>query len=166
MNLASLLANGVWAGLLSGACVILFSAPIQVLAAAAGAGFMARILRDALMQHAGASQALATFAAAAAVVIVMRTLIQIRRPGVSPVVVLSGLVPLGAAKSFFEAIVGLVRAPLLTGDALTAAQSAIVSNLSAVFTMTLALALGAAVGALITETSKSFFSSDDARTTA
>lgn len=162
MSLTSLLTDGAWSGLLSGAFVIIFSAPLQVLAAAVGAGFMTRSLRDALMQ-AGASQALATFAAAAAVVVVMRALIQIRRPGFSPVVLLSGLIPLGAAKPFFEAIVGLVRVPLLAGDALAAAPIALMSNLAAVFTMTLALALGVAVGALIVEMGKSMSSSDDMR---
>lgn len=150
MTIASLLMSGVWAGLLSGAFVVLFAAPLPFLAAAASLGFVARVLRDVLTQ-AGATSLLATFCAAAAVVFVTRAVLPIRRPGVTPVVLVSALIPLGAAKPFFEAIIGLVRTPSLKGDALAAAPSALMADVAAVVTMTLAVALGVAVGALVAE---------------
>jgi len=161
MTIASLLTNGVWAGLLSGAFVILFAAPLQFLGAAASLGFLARVLRDALML-AGASSVPATFCAATAVVFVTHAVIPIRRPGVTPAVLVSALIPLGAAKPFFEAIIGLVRTPSLKGDALAAAPAALMSDVATVVTMTLAVALGVAVGALASGAIRSFVPSEDA----
>ena len=50
MNIVSLLIDGLWAGLLSGAFVVIFSAPPQILPFGAAGGFIARICRDLLMQ--------------------------------------------------------------------------------------------------------------------
>ncbi len=140
----------LWAGLFAAAMAIVFSAPLQALIPSFCAGFVARIARDWLV-HIGASQNLATLAAAAAVVIVVAATL-VRRPGISPIVVLSGFVPLGAAKPFFAAIVGFLKISSLKGDALAAAPVALISNISIVFTTTLAIALGAALGVMIIQT--------------
>lgn len=97
----------------------------------------------------GISQILATVIAAALVVITAAALV--RRPGVSPIVVLSGLIPLGAAGAFFNAIVGFLRISSLSADALAGAPVVLVSNLSKVFTTTLAIAVGAWVGFIIAQ---------------
>ncbi len=151
MNIVPVLINGVWAGLLSGACAVLFSAPPQFLFAGACGGFLARVCRDVLMQM-GATQGLATFAAAAAVILFMTAVFQIRRPGVSPVLSVSSLIPLGAAKAFFVAIITLLKVSAISGDDQAAASVEVLSNLSIVVRTTLAIAVGASIGAMIAAT--------------
>jgi len=147
MTMPALLIDGLWAGLFAAAMAIVFSAPLQAMIPSFCAGFIARVARDWLM-HIGVSQTLATLAAAAAVVIVVAATL-IRRPGISPIVMLSGFVPLGAAKPFFAAIVGFLKISSLKDEALAAASVAIVSNISIVFTTTLAIALGTALGVMV-----------------
>jgi hypothetical protein len=149
MSISALMIDCLWSGLLAAAVAIIFSAPLQALIPSFGGGFIARFARDGLM-HAGASEALATLAAAAAVVIVVTTLVRISRPGVSPIVVLSGFAPLGAAKPLFAAIIGMLKISSLKNDALTVAPAQLISNISIVFTTTLAIALGAGLGVMIT----------------
>lgn len=147
-----LLCDGVWSGLLAAAIAVIFSAPPAALLPSFGGGFIARVVRDGLMAHAGVSQPVATLIAAAAVVIVVAPLVRIRRPGISPVVILSSYVPLGAAKAFFAATVGILKAPLLKGEDLAAAPVELLINVSLVLKTTFAIVLGAALGYMIIQT--------------
>ena len=153
MSMLELLIVGLWTGAFAATFAIVFSAPLQAVVPSFCAGFVARIARDWLM-HFGVSQTLATLAAAAAVVIVVEVTL-VRRPGISPIVMLSGLVPLGAAKAFFAAIIGFLKISTLKGEALAAAPAALLSNMSTLFKTTLAIALGAALGVAIIHSLKS-----------
>jgi uncharacterized membrane protein YjjB (DUF3815 family) len=151
--MSQLLIVALWTGAFAATFAIVFSAPLQALVPSFFAGFFARVIRDSLMGF-DMSQALATLVASAAVVIVVR-LTLIRRPGFSPIVVLSGLVPLGAATAFFAAIIGFLKLPSLTGEALASAPVELLSNMSALFKTTLAIVLGAALGAGMVRSMKS-----------
>ncbi len=150
MSIPALLIDGLWSALLAAAIAIIFAAPLQALMPSFFGGFIARVARDGLMQ-AGASQTVATLAAAAAVVIVVMTMVRIRRPGISPIVILSSFVPLGAAKPFFLAIIGILKVTSLKGEALAAAPVALLTNISLVFKTTIAIAIGATLGAIIVQ---------------
>lgn len=112
MSVPALLIDGLWSGLLAAAIAIIFSVPLQALLPSFFGGFIARVARDGLMTHAGVSQSLATLLAAAAVVIVVAPLVRVRQPGISPIVILSSYVPLGAAKAFFAATAGMLKTPI------------------------------------------------------
>jgi len=150
MSIPTLLVDGLWSALLAASIAIIFAAPFDALLPSFFGGFIARFARDGLMQ-AGASQTLATLTAAAAVVIVVALMVRARRPGLSPIVILSSFVPLGAAKAFFLAVIGLLQITSLQGEALAAAPVALLTNLSIVFKTTLAIAIGAALGALVVQ---------------
>ena len=150
IDFAAIIAGGLWSGILSLAIAVLFSAPISALLPSFGGGLIARVALDGLMA-AGASRPLATAVAAAAVVIVVVPVFSVRQPGVSPVVILSSFVPLGAAKAFFAAIDVSLRMTSLKGEAMTVAAATLISNGSIVFWTTLAIALGASVGGLFLE---------------
>lgn len=154
IDLSTIIYGGLWSGSLSLVIAILFSAPIAALLPSFCGGLIARVVLDALM-GAGASRPLATAIAAAAVVIVVVPLIRFRHPGVSPIVILSSFVPLGAAKAFFAVIDVSLRLTTLKGDAAAAAAATLVSNGSIVFWATLALAFGASAGTLLIQAAAS-----------
>jgi hypothetical protein len=66
----------------------------------------------------GASQNLATFLAAALVLFIAVRFV--RRPGVSPIVMVAGVIPLGAAGVLLRAIVGFLQVLSLKGEGLSA----------------------------------------------
>ena len=76
----------------------------------------------------------------------MGILVRASRPGLAPVVLVSSLLPLGAAKPFFAAIIALMRAPSLKPDDIAAAPAALMSDVSVVFSLTSGLRLEFAVG--------------------
>ncbi len=96
---------------------------------------------------AGLSQNWATVIAAAAVVLVAVALI--RRHTVSPVVLVCGVLPLGATVAMFKLMLALMQVSSLTGEALTAASVALTANLGNVFTTSLAIALGLGAGLVV-----------------
>jgi ATP/ADP translocase len=95
----------------------------------------------------GLTQNWSTVVAAAVLVLVAAS--TIRRHVVSPVVLVSGLIPLGAALAMFKAIMALMRISSLKGEALSEASDVLNANVGAVFTTSLAIALGLAVGMAI-----------------
>jgi uncharacterized membrane protein YjjB (DUF3815 family) len=145
MELAAILFNSLWAAIFSAGMAIVFSTPSWALAPSFCCGFMARLVRD-LLTGWGASQNLATFVAAALVIFIVVSLV--RRPGVSPIVMLAGIIPLGAAGALFRAIVGFLEISSLKGEG-PSAPVALISNLSIVFTTTCAIAVGAWTGYLL-----------------
>lgn len=143
MNLPANLADGLWAGLFSLAMAAVFSAPYYALIPSFCCGFLDRVARDVLMGW-GVAQAPAVAAAAALTVIL--AVVLVRRSTVPPVVMVSGLLPLGAAGSFFAAIGDFLRVGSVTGGAAVTVPLDLVLKLSMVFTTTLAIAAGAWVG--------------------
>ncbi len=142
MNLISLVVDSIWAGLFAGAMSIVFSAPYSALFLSFCGGFVGRLVRDILLQQ-GASAAVATLIAAAMVVMVAA--LMRRRPGISPVIIVSGTLPLGAAGAFARAIVDFLRISSLTDQKASAVPLALVSDLSTVFKTTVAIGIGISV---------------------
>ena len=145
MDLIAILLNSLWSAIFSAGMAVVFSAPSWALVPSLCCGFIARLVRDLLMGW-GASQNLATFVSAAVVIFIVVSLV--RRPGVSPIVMLAGIIPLGAAGALFRAIVGFLEISSLKGEG-PSAPVALISNLSIVFTTTCAIAVGAWTGYLL-----------------
>lgn len=135
--------KSLWAGLFAAGMGILLTAPRRYLAPAFLCGFAGRLARDVLMYW-GLSQNWSTVVAAAAIVLVAVAII--RGHEVSPVVTISGVLPLGAAVAMFNAILGLMKVSSLQGEALSEASIALSANTGKVFVTSLAIALGLAAG--------------------
>ena len=146
MDLLAILINSLWAGLFASGLGILLTAPLRYIAPAFLCGFAGRFARDAFMSW-GMSQNWSTAVGAAVVVLVAVAII--RRLGVSPVVLVSGVLPLGAAVAMFNAIVALMNVSHLEGEALSGASVALSANMGKVFTTSLAIALGLGAGMAI-----------------
>ena len=145
MHLTVILLNSMWAAIFATGMAVVFSAPAWALAPSFCCGFIARLARDVLMGW-GADQNLATLVAAAVVIFIAVSIV--RRSGVSSIVMLAGIIPLGAAGALFRAIVGFLEVSSLKGEGLSA-PDALISNLSILFTTTTAIAVGAWIGYFI-----------------
>jgi hypothetical protein len=95
------------------------------------------------------SQNWATAVAAATVVLLAAAIV--RRQAISPVVLISGVLPLGAAVAMFNLIVDLMKVSSSSGEALSAASVALIANAGRVSTGTLAIALGLGAGMAIVQ---------------
>lgn len=146
MDILTILLNSLWAGLFAGGFGILFTAPPRYIAPAFLCGFAGRFARDVFMRW-GMSQNWSTAAAVVAVVLIAVAIT--RRHVVSPVVLVSGVLPLGAAIAMFNAIIELMKVSSLNGEALSGASVALSANIGKVFTTSLAIALGLAAGMAI-----------------
>jgi hypothetical protein len=82
----------------------------------------------------------------AAAVVVLVAAAVFRRHVVSPVVLVSGVLPLGAVVAMFNAIVELMKVSSHTGEMLSGASVALGANVGKVSTTSLAIALGLEVG--------------------
>jgi uncharacterized membrane protein YjjB (DUF3815 family) len=146
MDLLAILMNSLWAGLFASGLGILLTAPLRYIAPAFLCGFAGRLARDVFMIW-GMGQNWSTAVAAAFVVLVAVGII--RRHLESPVVLVSGVLPLGAAVAMFNAIVELMKVSSLKGEALSGASVALSANLGKVFATSLAIALGLGAGMAI-----------------
>jgi hypothetical protein len=142
MNLTAILVGSAWAGLFAVAMAVVFGGPYVSFLPSFCGGFVARFARDALVA-AGADAGLATLIAAALVIFVAAALI--RRPVLSPIVMVSAILPLGAALPFFRVIIDFLRIPSTSGEGLSALPQAMLSDIGKVFTTTLAIAIGLSV---------------------
>jgi uncharacterized membrane protein YjjB (DUF3815 family) len=139
MNLETVLINSLWAALFAAAMTVIFSAPLWALAPSFLSGFGARFVRDVLI-GAGVGPNLAILIAATLAVSLSVGLI--RRRAVAPVIVVSGLIPLGAATAFLRGVVGLLKMSSLEGVALSEASVLVMSNFAIGFNTTLVIAMG------------------------
>lgn len=146
MTPGTILVGGIWAGLFSACLGVFLTAPSRYVARLFLCGFAGKVARDLLIAW-GLGQNLSTLFAAAVVVLVGVTIL--RGHKVSPVILVTGILPLGASVALFNAIVDLMRVSTLKGDALAAASADLSANLGKVFTGSLAIALGLMVGMLI-----------------
>jgi uncharacterized membrane protein YjjB (DUF3815 family) len=146
MDLLGIFMNSLWAGLFAGSLGILLTAPPRYIAPAFLCGFAGNFSRDVFMSW-GMSQNWSTAVAAAVVVLVAVAVI--RRHVVSPVVLISGVLPLGAAVAMFNAIIELMKVSSLKGEALSGASVALSANTGKVLTTSLAIALGLGTGMAI-----------------
>lgn len=143
MNSVMILMNSCWAGLFASGLGILLTAPARYLVPSFVCGFSGRFVRDAAMVF-GLSQSWST--ALAATVVVLLAFALVRRNVVSPVVLVTGVLPLGAAVAMFTAIAELMKVSALKGEALSQASVALSASIGKVFTTSLAIAVGLSVG--------------------
>ncbi len=143
--------DGLWAGAFAAALALLLTAPAGYVFPTFVCGFIGRCLRDVGMAG-GLGQDWATLIAAAFEVLVAAALIRGRHVShVSPVVLICGVLPLGAAVAMFQLMFALLQTSTLKGAPLEQASVAFTANLSKVFTGSLAIALGLAAGLTLVE---------------
>ncbi len=146
MDLLAIFMNSLWAGLFAGGQGILLTAPRRYILPAFLCGFAGRFARDVFMSW-GMSQNWSTAVAAATVVLVAVAVL--RRHVVSPVVLITGVLPLGAAVAMFNTIIELMKVSSLKGEALSEVSVALSANTGKVFTTSLGIALGLGAGTAI-----------------
>ena len=146
MEVPAILIGSLWAGLFASSLGVLFTAPTRHIVPALLCGFCGRFARDVLMSW-GMSQNWSTAVAAAAVVLVAVAVV--RRHSAPPVVLVSSVLPLGAAGAMFNAIMDLMKVSSLKGEALGQATVSLSANIGKAFTTSLAIALGLAAGMAI-----------------
>jgi uncharacterized membrane protein YjjB (DUF3815 family) len=146
MNSLTILLNGLLAGCFSSALGVILTAPPQYLVPVFFCGFAGRFVRDGLVSV-GLSLNWSTMIAAAAVVLVAAAFI--RRHAVSPVALVSGVLPLAASASMFDAMLAMMRVSSSTGEPLRDASVSLISNTGKLFMTSLAIALGLAAGVVI-----------------
>ena len=139
----TVLIGSLWAGLFAGGLAIILTAPPRYIAPTVLCGFAGRLVRDLCMGW-GLAQNPSTVVASAVIVLVAAALI--RRRAAHPVVLVSAIIPLGAAVAMFQMIIELIRVSSLTGEPLNTAVVALNANMGKVFTTCLAIALGLAAG--------------------
>jgi uncharacterized membrane protein YjjB (DUF3815 family) len=143
MDLSALLINALWAGLFAAGLGVMLTAPVRYLVPAFACGFIGRGLRDVLT----ASDMNVNWATVIAAIVVVLVAVAItRRHTVSPVVLICGVLPLGAAVAMFNLIFALMQISTAKGEALSGAAVALSSNLGKVFDTSLAIAVGLGAG--------------------
>ena len=143
MNLWSIFVGAIPAACFAFGLGLLLTAPPRYLAATAACGLAGRMVRDLLI-GANMGGGWATLLSATSVVVVAAALI--RRRSVPPVVMVSGVLPLGAAGATFDMIIGFMRIPNLQGEALGLASVTLVSTTAKAFITYLALSVGISLG--------------------
>ena len=151
MNLIALLVGGIWAGVFAAALAIVFSVPVNVVFSGFCGGFVARFSRDVLLGW-GAKPELATLVAAALVVFVGALLV--RRHSDLLATVAGACVPLTPGTVFIRAITDFLLISSRPDDKLVGVPAELVSNLSRVFTTTVAIAVGLSLAILVLQTVK------------
>jgi uncharacterized membrane protein YjjB (DUF3815 family) len=147
MDLASICKESLWAALFAVGLGVRLTAPLQYLIPTFVGGFAGRLVHSLLVQG-GMGRDWATVLAAAAIVAV--AVATTRRHRVSPIVLICGVLPLGAAGAVFRAVFELLKVSSTQGEALNAAAVAWIAQASRAFTGTMAIALGLGVGMIIT----------------
>jgi uncharacterized membrane protein YjjB (DUF3815 family) len=146
MDPSAILLHALWAALFATGLGVMLTAPPRYLLAAFACGFLGRGVRD-VCTGLGVNVNWATVIAAAAEVLVAVAITQGRR--VSPVVLICGVLPLGAAVAMFNLIFALMQISVAKGEDLAAASTALTANAGKVFTTTVAIAIGLAAGMAI-----------------
>jgi uncharacterized membrane protein YjjB (DUF3815 family) len=146
MDLWRILFDGLLAGFFATALGVVLTAPTGYAVPVFFCGFSGRFVRD-LLTSLGLSLNWSTLVAAAVVVLVGTALI--RRHAVSPVALVSGVLPLAASASMFDAILALMRVSSAKGEALQLASASLISSSAKVFNVSLAIAIGLAAGLAI-----------------
>ena len=139
----ALLTNALWAGLFAAGLGVLLTTPPPGLLPCFACGLIGRLVRNLLIAG-GLSQA-ASVAMGAIACVLMATLFS-RQFQLTPLALVTGVLPLGAAVPLFRSIHGILTLHRLQGEALNAAAVQLIANLSNVFTTTLAIVLGIWLG--------------------
>jgi uncharacterized membrane protein YjjB (DUF3815 family) len=147
MDLASIFRESLWAALFALGLGVRLTAPLQYLLPTFLSGFAGRLVHSLLVRG-GMGRDWATVLAAAAIVAV--AVATTRRHRVSPIVLICGVLPLGAAGAVFSAVFELLKVSSAEGEALNATALAWIAQASRAFTGMMAIALGLGVGMIIT----------------
>jgi uncharacterized membrane protein YjjB (DUF3815 family) len=142
MDLAAIATTAFFAGVYSCCLAFTMTAPTRFIPNAFICGMTGRFLRDAL-QASGFAPNWST--AAAAFVVVMVSMLFIRGHDVSPVVLISGVIPLGASTAMFHVLFGLMKLSAAKEN-LPALSVALTQNMSKVAITSLAIAVGLGAG--------------------
>lgn len=146
MDFFIIISKSLWSGLFACSWAIILTAPARYVIPAFFCGFAGRFSRDLFMSW-GLSQNWSTVVAAALVVLV--AVVIIRKEEVSPAVLVTGVLPLGAALALINSIIGLMKVSSLKGEALAVESAAQSMNTAIVVTTSLAIAVGLAAGMAI-----------------
>ena len=147
MDPIAILSHSLWTGVFAAGLGVMLTAPARYLLACFACGFVARCVKDVAMGS-GLDANRATVLAAAMVVLVAVALT--RRQTVSPVVLICGVLPLGASSAMFGMIFSLMQVSTAEDTALAEVSLALTSNLGKVFAVSLAIAVGLGVGIGVT----------------
>ena len=150
MNLIALLVGGIWAGVFAAALAIVFSVPVNAVFSGFCGGFVARFSRDVLLGWGAKPEH--NFAAAAFVVFVGALLV--RRHSDLLATFAGACVPLTPGTVFIRAITDFLLISSRPDDKLVGVPAELVSNLSRVFTTTVAIAVGLSLALLVLQTVK------------
>ena len=146
MELLTNLLDGLAAASFAGGLALLLTAPPRYLFPAFLCGGVGRLARDQFVSW-GVSSNWSTFIASGIVVLLATAVM--RRHKVSPAVLISAVLPLGAATAIFNMLFSLMQMPALSGEELNKAAIAFAANSSKAFMTTLAVALGMCSGLVI-----------------
>ncbi len=146
MSLLTILTNSLWAGLFASGFGVILTAPARALVSCFVCGFMGRCVRD-LSIRGGLSQNWAT--AVAAAVVALLAMVIVRRQTISPVVLVSAVLPIASTVAILNMLLDLMRVSSLTGEALSAASVSLSANAGKASTGTLAIAIGLGAGVAI-----------------
>jgi len=131
------------AAFFSVAIAMMYTAPLRALLPTLAAGFAGSFVRDlSIACHLGANWS--TLLGATAVVLMAVTTARGNR--LSPVVLISAVLPLGGASAMFELIFSVMKASVAEGEALAGASLAMTEHFAKVFIVSVAIASGIAVG--------------------
>jgi hypothetical protein len=143
MDPVAILGHCLWTALFAAGLGVTLTAPARYLFACGACGFVARAVKDiALASDLDLTRT--TVLAAFAVVLTAAALTRDHR--VSPVVLICGVLPLGASSAMFGVIFALTRVATVEGAELAEVSMALTSSLGKVFATSLAIALGMAAG--------------------
>jgi hypothetical protein len=146
-ELLEILIVSAWAGLLSMSIAVAFSMPLSGLLPSFFCGFAARFCLGFMRWN---EIALNPAIITAAVVVVVVAKIWVWGSTATPAVVMSGLIPLGAAIDMFKAILLILHSTSATSSEAAEAAALLVSHISIVVTTTLDIAVGAFAGYALT----------------
>lgn len=147
------LADGLWAAVFAVAFGVLLSMPLRGLGTCALCGLVGSLVRDLVIGlDAGPSWATVV----ATVAVVLAASLEFRGRRLAPVAIICGVLPLGAAVSYFQTIAALLRIPAQSGQELEQTSLALVAYVGRAFTTTLAIAVGIGAGLFVVSTLERF----------
>lgn len=146
MDPLAVLGHCLWTALFAAGLGVTLTAPPRYLLACAACGFVGRAVKDVALA-ADLDLTRTTVLAAFAVALTAAALTRTHR--VSPVVLICGVLPLGASSAMFAVIFALTRVATVEGAELAEVSMALTSSLGKVFATTLAIAVGMAAGVAV-----------------
>lgn len=143
MDLTKLFIECLWVGLFSGGLAVLLTAPGKYILPAFICGFTGKLVLKLLMSI-ELSQNWSTVFATCSIILLSSILLY--RDKVSPVVIITGIIPLGATVAIMNVIVGLIKVSTSSGDMLDQSSISLIANIGKVFTTNVSIVFGLVTG--------------------